>query len=446
MHDTKHLITLSTLVLILLSSTHFTISTSYGEFNKAQPFSDGPTVVDSGLKVEKVIDGLDFPTGMVFVENDDILVTEKNTGKVMRILDGQVLPDPVIDLDVANKGDRGLLGIHLFKDNVEEKPLVFLAYTEDGDLYSDRDGSDSEDGIEPVGYRLYQYEFASEELINPKRLLDFTAIPVDRNPDNFGGKIKVGPDNNVYFMVGEVGGHKTQAQNIEEGPAPNGLGGIIRILQDGGTVDDSSFFGEGLPLNIYYAMGIRNSFGMDFDPLTGNLWDTENGPGIGDEINIVKPGFNSGWSLIQGFVNDDLLNNDSTPSDLVIFGSGKYDEPKFAWNIPIGLSALEFLSSNNLGDKYTNDMFVGDIYNGNLYRFTLNETRDGFVMNGTEPEDILGTMNNVVKSSTENQRLIFGQGFGSIADIQTGPDGYLYVLSFTGGLYRVLPISDLEIT
>ena len=102
-------------------------------------------------------------------------------------------------------------------------------------------------------------------------------------------RFRIGPDNNVYYIVGEVGGHRTQAQNIEDGPAPNGLGGVLRITQDGDVVDPANpIFGDESPLNLYYAMGIRNSFGMDFDPVTGNLWDTENGPTAGDEINLLS--------------------------------------------------------------------------------------------------------------------------------------------------------------
>ena len=138
-------------------------------------------------------------------------------------------------------------------------------------------------------------------------LLDLTAIPVNGRGEHNGGKIRIGPDNNVYYVIGEVGGHRTQAQNIIDGPAPNGLGGVLRITQDGGIVDpDDPIFGEGLPLNIYYAMGIRNSFGMDFDPLTGNFGILKMGRLAGDEINLVFPGFNSGWFQIQGFADDNI--------------------------------------------------------------------------------------------------------------------------------------------
>ena len=71
------------------------------------------------------------------------------------------------------------------------------------------------------------------------------------------------------------------------------------------------------PLSMYYAYGIRNSFGMDFDPISGNLWDTENGPGNSDEINLVLPGFNSGWQEVMGIA---AMEEGSDPADLVDFG------------------------------------------------------------------------------------------------------------------------------
>lgn len=442
MYNIKLLLYSFAIILILLSSNYSSVYFSYGAYSKALPSPDGPTINDDSLTVEKVTSDLKFPTSMTFVGNNDMLVTEKNTGRVIRVLDGQVQDNPLLDLPVATKIERGLLGIVASK-HLDGKTFVFLSYTESG---NNEDGSDVSNNIDPLGNRLYRYQYVDGQLIDPVLLLDLTAIPNNVNrTDHNGGKVTIGPDNNVYMIIGEVGGHRTQAQNIENGPAPNGLGGVLRITQDGGLVDDEPIFGTDLPLGVYYAMGIRNSFGIDFDPLTGNLWDTENGPTAGDEINLVFPGFNSGWSLIQGFSGDDLLGNGATPSDLIIFGNGKYAEPKFTWHIPIGPTALKFLNSDKLGKEYENNMFVGDINNGNLYRFTLNEARDDIDINNTYVGQASALVDKKVDNTVESIPITFGQGFGGITDIQVGPDGYLYVLSFTGDLYKILPTSQSSI-
>ncbi len=418
--------------------THSIVNLSYAAYIKAPLSPNGPSVKDTNLVVEKITDSLVFPTSMAFLGSNDILVTEKETGKVMRIIDGQIQDTPVLDVSVANSLERGLLGIAVAKQP-DGTTFVFLSYTESG---NDEDGSDVEDNVDPEGNRLYRYEFVDGQLINPVLLLDLTATPPNDRAEHNGGKIRIGPDNTVYFIVGEVGGHRTQAQNNEDGPEPNGLGGVLRITQDGDNLEGNTIFGDESPLDLYYAMGIRNSFGMDFDPVTGNLWDTENGPAAGDEINLVYPGFNSGWSLIQGFSQNDLLDNGATPDDLVYFGQGSYAEPKLSWITPVGITALKFLNSDKLGELYQNNMFVGDINNGLLYRFILNDARDdlsfdyGLEGNTTLLED------REVNDPKENQPFVFGQGFGGITDIEVSPDGFMYVLSYTGSLFKIVPSSS----
>lgn len=425
--------------MIMTEVTFSFVGIAYGAYAKAPLSPTGPTVSDDNLAVEKVTDGLDFPTSMAFLGPNDILVTEKNTGQVMRILNDVLMPQPMLDIPVATSIERGLLGIAI-SNSTDGKTYVFLYYTESG---NGQDGSDVDSLVDPLGNRLYRYELVDGQLINPVLLLDLTAIPPNDRGEHNGGKITIGPDNNIYLAVGEVGGHLNQAVNIEDGSAPNGLGGILRITQDGGIVDpDNPIFGDDLPLNVYYAMGIRNSFGMDFDPLTGTLWDTENGPAGGDEINLVFPGFNSGWWQIQGYVDDDLLDRETSEDDLVYFGNSQYADPKFVWIVPIGVTALKFLNSDRLGIQYANNMFVGDINNGLLYRFTLNEARNGIFINDTYSGNLELLVDNKIDDPKENLPLIFGQGFGGITDIQAGPDGYLYVLSYTGSLYRILPISE----
>jgi aldose sugar dehydrogenase len=388
---------------------------AYAAYTIPSPSSGGPTIInDTSLRVETVSTGLVRPTSMAFLGPNDILVLEKNTGNVHRITNGQLLPQPLLHVNVATQIERGLLGIAVTKNG--PTTYVFLYYTEAGG------GVDNS-----TGNRLYRYELANNQLINPKLLLDLPAIPGNPNSVRFehnGGKLVVGPDNNVYLVIGDVGGHMGQTENNANGPPPDGTGGVLRVTQDGDAVVPNSPLGNDTDptLNKYYAYGIRNSFGIDFDPVTGNLWDSENGPAYGDEINLVEPGFNSGWTKIQGSAQTRQLNPASVLVN--IGGKGTYRDPEFVWNQPVGPTALKFLNSEKLGKQYQNDMFVGDIINGNLYHFKLNEQRTRLVVD---------------KVAANPQEIVFGNGFGGITDIQVGPEGYLYVLSYSGAIYKIVP-------
>ena len=199
--------------------------------------------------------------------------------------------------------------------------------------------------------------------------------------------------------------------------------------------------------NLYYAYGIKNSFGIDFDPVTGKLWDTENGPTFGDEINLVDPGFNSGWAKVQGIwvvrsqegVNTEPGKGErvsENPPGLVGFGAkGKYSSPEFTWDKSVAPTALKFLTSSKLGAQYTNDMFVGDANFGNIYHFNITENRAGLKLDGPLAD-------RVADEVEELENIIFGKGFGVITDLQVGPDGYLYVLVYDkddGRIYRISP-------
>jgi glucose/arabinose dehydrogenase len=178
---------------------------------------------------------------------------------------------------------------------------------------------------------------------------------------------------------------------------------------------------------------MRQSFGMEFDPVTGNLWDTENGPNQYDELNLVEPGFNSGWRDVSGLaarapdlnIEDDLVDFD---------GRGNYSDPEFTWQQTVAPTGLDFLDSSELGAQYQNDLFVGDYNNGNLYHFDLNENRTQLVLGG-------GLADRALDPGDEVGNILFGTGFGGITDVKVGPDGYLYVLTFQdeGSIFRIVP-------
>ena len=291
-----------------------------------------------------------------------------------------------------------------------------------------------------MGNRLYRYDLINNTLVNPKLLLDLPATP---GAIGIGGKVTVGPDNNVYVTIGDVGidGHNTKAQNIEDGSDPDGTSGILRITKDGKSIFPG-ILGNKFLLNLYYAYGIWNSFGIDFDPVSGNLWDTENGLTFGDEINLVEPGFNSGYNKIdglwlRGYPIDQTEKHIAPfhPHDLVYFGGkGTYHLPQFAWFRSVGPTGLAFFNSNKMGPQFKNDLFVGDILNGNIYDFKLNQNRSEFLLPAGPLED------RVVNSSDTLNGIIFGRNFGGITDVKVSSyDGYIYVLTFDGTIYRIVP-------
>lgn len=399
-----------------------------------------PILNDPSLIVEVVYSGLDRPTDMAFLGSDDILVLEKNTGTVQRIVNGQLLSEPLLDVNVANKVERCMCGIVISKQ-IPDHTYVFLYYTET----EKADGEDVTLQKEPLGNRLYRYELTnnSSKLVNPKLLLDLPAVP---GSIHNGGKVAIGHDNNIYVAVGDIMGGplvsrerwQTTAQNYVDGIEPDGRSGILRITQDGNQVPNGGVIGYELPLNMYYAYGIRNSFGIDFDPLSGNLWDTENGPNYGDEINLVEPGFNSGWNVVQGIweregdnVGDIALRPEDTLVDFD--GKGNYSSPEFMWYYPVGITSLKFLHSDKLGKQYENDIFAGDYNSGNIYHFELNQDRTELLLSGSLEDKVADTQE-------EYESVLFGEGFSKgITDLEVGNDGYLYVLAYGGTIYRIIP-------
>jgi len=393
-----------------------------------------PLTVNPRLSVERIFTGNFNPSTMAFLGRDDILVLDRDEGIVYR-LNHKMEPKVILDVKVGTIGYRGLLGIAIsHKDNLPQN--VFLYYTE----ARYHDGDDATNNVTTLGNRVYRYDLINEKLVNPKLILQ---LPAEPGPRHMGGIIDIGPDNNVYVTVGDIDGtfiknYETITQNYQNGSYPDGRSGILRVTQDGKPVG-VGILGKSFPLNLYYAYGIRNSFGIDWDPITGKLWDTENGPNYGDEINIVEPGFNSGWVSVQGIWKpnfDERGQLSLNPEDLVDFdGRGKYSPPKFIWVPPVAPTAIKFLDSDKFGSEYINDIFVGDANTGRIYDFDLDEKRTGL--------DVKGQLKDIIADDFEElSNVAFANGFGRITDIDIGPDGFLYILStkkHMTNIYRISP-------
>ena len=394
---------------------------------------DKPAVIDRNLKLEIVYQGnvthglrelnqFTPVTQFAFLGNNDILVLSKNDGKVLRISNYTLSPMSLLDVNVTNQWESGLLGIATSKS--AEKAYVYLYYTE-----SARHDVTNSSVTNPSYNKLYRYELINDKLVNPRLL--FTA-PSANHYSHIGGGLRIGLDNNLYLTVGDMHGDqnmttRTMAQNYIDGVFPDGRAGVLRFTQNGNPVEPG-ILGEKYPLNLYFAYGIRNSFGLDFDPVSGKLWDTENGPQSGDEINLVEPGSNGGWNKIQGMgVRQNLSNSSKVifeqPMGLVDFGGkGKYSAPEFVWKKRVAPTAIKFLNSEQLGKKYQNDLFVASFNFGEIYDFNLNKNR-------TKLEPSNRSNNIVLLENLDLKNVMFAHGLGKITDMDVGPDGNLYVLS-----------------
>jgi glucose/arabinose dehydrogenase len=413
----------------------------------------------NSLKVENFVEGLSSPTSMAFVDGNNLLILEK-AGQVRLVSNGILQKQPVLTVPVDNLSERGLLGIAVLKENsigaftgkqkVGESAAsmaslsatkttttttkVFLYFTESN-------------GKEPLRNRIYKYDWDSNKhlLLNPKVILDVSALP---GPNHNGGKLAIGPDHYLYAVIGNVNAGDSILQNDKHGRGPHDTSVVFRIDANNGSpaannplsISDNNATTTNKILSKYYAYGIRNSFGITFDPITGRLWDTENGELAYDEINLVTPGFNSGWQEVMGPIS---RSNIST-RDLVNLPGSHYADPVFSWLTTIGVTDIEFLKSTKLGSKYANNIFVGDINNGNLYYFELNKNRTGLRFGYHSDYDnteaaLLSDF--VADDKAEVSTITFGKGFGGITDIKTGSDdGFLYILSYFGGrIYRIVP-------
>jgi glucose/arabinose dehydrogenase len=362
--------------------------------------------------IETYVDGLSSPTGMQFI-GKDILVLEKG-GNVRSILNGALQDEPVLTVRVQDYNERGLLGIAGMNNQ------IFLYFTE----LLDNDS---------IKNRVYKYEWDGNNLNQESLILDLPGLP---GPNHDGGRLLIeknaGGVPNLFAVIGDLN-HNGVLQNIKNGNQPDDTGVIFRVnSEDGSAIEDNPFTNDP-STSKYFAYGIRNSFGMAIDPISGTLWNTENGPSQYDELNIVRKGFNSGWEAIMGPISQ----GGKDENDLHQLPGSYYADPALSWLETPAVTAVEFLNSTMLGDNYANNLFVGDFNFGNLYRFILDEERDGLDLEEFGP----GLDDKVVNNEDELSAITFGSGFGGITDIKTGPDGLVYILSFSeGSIYRLSPM------
>ena len=412
-------------LLFIITIIHFfLLSEVYGE----------PVIIDDDYIVEKFVDGLELPTTMAFI-GDDMLVLEKDSGKVIRIQDnGLVYMDPVLDVSVRHNFYSGMLGITTTTDH------VYLYYTEAESGNDTREFDDTQ-----AKNRVYQYDWDGETLVNPVLIKEFIA---QQNSDHHGGVMTTGLNNEVYFAIGDQG-QSGVFENRADDPCYK-IDFVNTSCSSEPIYETSSIFKidtENDNNVELFAMGIRNSFGLGVDPVTGYLWDTENGLNYYDEINLVMPGFNSGWNHVMGPVDRDNPDTGGAQAIPPQFENFVYSDPELSWYETVGPTAVAIPDKNGFG-IFSDWLFVADYHYGTIYKFQLNSDRTGFDFSDPNVSDLVffervldpdipyieGT--GTFQLHEDN---MFARTFGGISDIAFH-DNKMYVLSIMDGtLWRITP-------
>jgi len=376
-----------------------------------------PTANDLRLTITPVVSGLAEPTAAAFLADGDFLILEKSAGKVRRVTNGVPNPTAVLDLAVEGADERGLLGIALHPDFVTH-PYVYLFYNPSNDVGDTQTGLS---GYNNVVDRFTWHASGNGGAGSLTPNMNILTVHSDVSYHN-GGSISFGPDGKLYGVIGD-GGHNDlatngQLQNNATG-APDDTGIVFRLNDDGTNPSDNPF--AAIPgMEKVFAYGIRNSFGITWDPEKKYLWETENGEDDYDEVNRIPAGMDGGWADIMGPTAVSPTGDDN----LFVAGGSAYSNPEFSWETVVAPTGIAF-GGSVLGD-FKNDLFVGDYNKGFLYRFTLDGTRKRLSLTGDLSDLVFDDMD-------EGGSLVLAEGFGGISDLETGPDGALYVVSFGNG-------------
>ena len=490
-----------------------------GARDTAQAQAAEPEMLRPGLGVRPLVSNLVTPIGMAFLAANDALVLEKNTGRVQRVVDGAVT-GAVLDLGVNNTSERGLLGIALHPRFPEDRG-VYLYWTcrssapptdpfvpdEERCLDANMSAADSDNILEVplLGNRVDRFVWDGTSLHYDRNLIMLRAFQNDAAPtppdqgdeeqpprgNHNGGVIRFGPDGKLYVQVGDVG-RRGQLQNLPDGPgssrADDQFGGpepddahltgvILRLNADGSTPADNPFHdageeigGEvGANIQKIYAYGLRNGFGMAFDPRSGSLWEQENGDDSFSELNRVEAGFNSGWVQIMGPVNRiqqfKTIETTVTPSPpdpnapngyfglqqlrwspeniadspaealsrLFELQGSAYSAPEFSWRYEVAPGGIGF-AGGALGEQFAGDLFMAAardaLEGGHLFHFNLTGNRRAIAVDDPRLRDRVAD-NRFKFDLTESESLLIGRNFGVAPDVLTGPNGNLYVVSIS---------------
>jgi glucose/arabinose dehydrogenase len=341
------------------------------------------------------IRGLANPWSLVFLPNGDMLVTER-PGRLRLVRNGVVDPTPISGVPaVHSQGLGGLMGLALHPQFAENR-LVYLSYTK------------------PMGGGRHTPALARGRL-DQMALMDVKELLVTDTPGKgpaAGCPIIFGRDGYLYMAVGGANDDIAQRGDSHQGK-------MLRLRDDGTPAPGNPFAGKAGFKPDIYSIGHRNMIGLTIHPSTGQIWENENGPLGGDEVNILKPGANYGWPLVS------LGRQYSGAKVSERYQQEGLEDPVLHWTPSIAISGMTFYTGDRF-PRWRNNLFVGGLQYGRIP--------------GT------GQMHRVVFNDNweELRREAFFVDLRQrIRNVKQGPDGLLYVLTDEedGAILKLEPAS-----
>ena len=392
--------TISKMALSVALAWSVSVSAQYGFV--APPSITEPLLVSTfevdEVKVVPVVTGLANPWGMAFRGNGDILVTERYTGKLRLIRDGQLVERDIPGVpEVYSAVYRaGLMAIAVHPDDDQ---IVYMTHTK-----AIVHEGESNQTVSLVWGRLVGDNLEEVEEI-------FVAEGIDTGIA--ASALMFAPDGKIMMTVGGSFVFRGTGEYAQD-PAVH-YGKLLRLNADGTAPDDNPFVSSGEYLPEVYSVGHRNQLGMTMHPETGQLWASENGPLGGDEANIIEPGKNYGWPLASYSRNYRGHWVSETP------WLEEFESPTVMWWPSIAPSALTFYTGEHF-PEWQGNLFVGALMEGRILG-TGHLQRIVFNRRGEEIR----------------RESLLTELYHRVIDVRQGPDGYLYILTDEedGALLRI---------
>lgn len=340
------------------------------------------------FRIETFAEGLEVPWGLAFLPDGRLLISEREG--TLRIADrtGQLSAAIKNVPPVRAEGQGGLLDVALHP-NYRENRWVYLSYS-----HAQSDGKSLT--------ALVRATLEGEELSNLKIIYQGPSADYSQHAHHYGSRIVFDAENFLYFSVGDRG-QRPEAQLLST------ANGKIHRLHDDGRVPKNNPFAQRTDAqNTIWSYGHRNPQGIAIDPQSGQIWAAEHGPRGGDELNLIRPGQNYGWPAITYGIN-----YNGTPITDQTHGENMR-QPQYYWLPSIGVCAIDFYDGKSFA-KWQNNLFVTSLRFERLHRLQI---EDGRIL---------------------HDEIVLEAG-GRVRDVETGPDGFIYLaLENPGRIVRMVP-------